>query len=452
MSLIADESSAFMGGGETRPQRFLTPVDRQFGSTVTDRYRYMKQVMAEEAQMQDMMTRTDQSVVAQRQAHREIAMLDNRDSIIQQLQKLDPLSEDFERQASDFSGVAAADPMVGRVFDYKLGQRQLAHDEMRSYAESSADAGLSAEEYTEGMSNHRDLLRAGKLTEANKLVYANRSLSRAREEEARRKNMEYNYDLQEKHSIRSQDRAEAKAETTHRRFLEKRRYEEDQQHAENIAKIPVPPDVKDYAPEFVDGPMAGHPDMLANTTLKLAENRLATGAFDASDTLYGQMTFKGFDKLEAIMPEGGVASEEDFYAHLAGNEKAQAFLGQFAIDLGGDEDAFIAKYSSRPKSAADRLREQQEKVDSGHPDAGAAYTEVADALDSKARLTNWLKGIHQEARTLRQWSDEFSRYRGSLPQIHNEAVKAYNEDLKKKEEEIEKIPEGVQTLFNKVLN
>lgn len=206
----ATERSAqeVLGGGFGPRPSLFTPVAFGDAMTIQDRYRATTNLLREEQAAQQAITSLAQDRNTYLRAERDTAALQAETSVLDELDKLDPLSSNFERDLSQFQQMASVSPAVGKAMEIKLNQRSAYNTLLSELSELGSVTDLSDEELSSTESTARDLLRRGDLSGVQRLMSTQRRMARTAEEDRALRNRKRELRQTEKFNIGAEKRAE----------------------------------------------------------------------------------------------------------------------------------------------------------------------------------------------------------------------------------------------------
>ena len=208
----ATERSAqeVLGGGFGPRPSLFTPVAFGDAMTIQDRYRATTNLLREEQAAQQAITSLAQDRNTYLRAERDTAALQAETSVLDELDKLDPLSSNFERDLSQFQQMASVSPAVGKAMEIKLNQRSTYNTILSELSELGSVTDLSDEELSYTESTARDLLIRGDLSGVQRLMSTQRRMARTAEEDRALRNRKKELRQTEKFNIEAEKRAEAR--------------------------------------------------------------------------------------------------------------------------------------------------------------------------------------------------------------------------------------------------
>jgi len=163
----ADEA---LGRGQLNaPGRFFTPVAFGEGELVSERYRAMKNLVAEEAGISSLIARTASNKVTIASADRQMDAFSQENAALDSLNALDPMSEGFNNALSQFNQLASVSQAVSNAVEQKLNQREDYSGRLQQLTQLGVSAGLDDNQLAENNRTAKDLLRAGDLSKLNNL-------------------------------------------------------------------------------------------------------------------------------------------------------------------------------------------------------------------------------------------------------------------------------------------
>lgn len=295
---VAESAQSLLGGGFAPRPRLFTPVDLGGGMTAADRYRHMMQVVNESNQAEKMLAESSQIENSYLKAERQNQAMRQESDVLAELNKLDPLSSDFERSAAQFTQFASLSPAVGRALDHKIQQRSGMTEALTHISGLGVEAGLDDEQISSHLSTATDLLRRGDVPGLQREMSLLGRLAKSGKERSELDVFQKQADIRLKSQKASNTDYIAKREVADAKNRRAKAYQSFQEKiSEHRAKLPQ--SLKSSDRELLPGYTMG--DFFKDPTVLPDSLNLGTDEFHFEDLESGRITRD--DLLEAGVPE-----------------------------------------------------------------------------------------------------------------------------------------------------
>jgi len=404
--MLEDSASEVLGpefGSNSRT--ILSPVAMEDGMTTADRYRQMKNTMAEDVQIGSALAKSSRDQLSVMQDQRKIQAMEQETQALAELDKLDPFGPDFEKNSMQFNQMATLSPVIDRALDQKFKTRAGVSSAMAELGTVGAAAGMNEKEFEYEKRSAMDLLKRGDMEGYADLIN--------RHSRAVKSNQEYEAQQKLESSRKSPEQVEFENKVRYDKELDVAR----RKHVDNMADIDVV-GLEPLDPEFFQGELAGERARLPSVVSKYVAGPVMESLFD---TTTGELiqNFAGFDKLSNVLKDTGVTSPEEVQDLFTGMgafgklengdenpdaQRAKEFLSTLALDVRTQSrESFIAEYGDSKRKAAARGEQ---------------------GMEATKLLNEFLGGLHDEVSTMKKFSAEKERFRETYPEFGVKAREA----------------------------
>jgi hypothetical protein len=234
----ATEQSAqeLLGGGFGPSPDLFSPNAFGAAMTVQDRYRSMIGALQQEQGLQRTFTDIAQQRNSFLRAERDTKAMEAETSVLAELDKLDPLSTNFEKNISQFHQMSSVSSAVREAMEVKMGQREVYNSALGELAAVGAETGMSEEEFSSTQATARDLLRRGDLQGYRELLARQKRLAISHGEDRALRRLRREGRVRENINIRAEDRKEERDIAREERTEERQIAYEDRQHKRQLER------------------------------------------------------------------------------------------------------------------------------------------------------------------------------------------------------------------------